>query len=135
MSETPTPPTAAQPPAAAPPPQPPRPGPRAPKPPDPRGSLGLGIGLAWACLIGGYTIVGFLTTGIYTLVSSDIRDVVAIGLVLLPWVMMIGLIIWLATTGSPRTAAGVGLGIASIFGVVLLLLAACFGILGTSSFH
>jgi hypothetical protein len=33
------------------------------------------------------------------------------------------------------TALGVGVGIASIIGVVLLLVAACFGLLSNANFH
>jgi len=117
-------------------PAPGAPRPVRPAPPaDTRGSIALGIGLAWACLIGGYTVVGFLLTALFSVLHSDAQDVVAILLALLPWVMMVALIVWLASSGQSRTASGIGLGIASIFGVALLLVAACFGLFATSNFH
>lgn len=108
---------------------------RRPPPGDARGSLGLGIGLAWACLIGGYTVCGFLIALAYQALPEGANDTVAILLVLLPWVMMIALIVWMASSGQSRTASGIGVGIASIFGVALLLVAACFGLFATSNFH
>lgn len=104
-------------------------------PADPHGSLGLGIALAWACLIAGYTICGF----IIGIISQFHMGEEALGLVvlvaLLPWAAMIGLIVWMASRGQTRTAKGVGVGIASIIGVALLLVAACFGILSSTSFR
>jgi len=108
---------------------------RPPPPSDTRGSIGLGIGLAWACLIGGYTIFGFLITAVYAVLPLDARDAVAVLLALLPWLMMIALIVWMASSGQSRTASGIGLGIASIFGVALLLVAACFGLFASGGFR
>jgi hypothetical protein len=119
---------------------PPRP-PGAPRPvrrppsSEARGSIGLGIGLAWACLIGGYTVFGFLIAAVYAVLPHEAQDTVAILLALLPWVMMIALIVWMASSGQSRTASGIGLGIASIFGVALLLVAACFGLFASGGFH
>ena len=126
-----TPDTAVSPPRAPGAPRPLRP----PPPGDARGSIGLGIGLAWACLIGGYTIFGFLISAVYTVLPMEARDTIAILLALLPWVMMIALIVWMASSGQPRTASGIGLGIASIFAVALLLVAACFGLFASGGFR
>lgn len=93
-----------------------------------RGSLGLGIGLAWACLIAGYTVSSVIAGVMYEVVPPDLRNPVAILAVLLPWLVMIGLIVWLATRGMTRTATGIAVGIGSILGVALLLVAACFGL-------
>lgn len=100
----------------------------APVPPENRGSLGLGIGLAWACLIAGYTVSSVIATVMYDAVPANIRNPVAILAVLLPWLLMVGLIVWLATRGMTRTATGIAVGIATIFGLALLLVAACFGL-------
>ncbi len=106
-----------------------------PPPSDPRGSLGLGIGLAWACLVGGYVFCGMLLGALSGLHFGDaVMGIVAL-LVLLPWAAMIALIVWLAARGKTRTATGIGVGIASIFGVGLLLVAACFGLLSNTNFH
>ena len=108
-----------------------------PRPPqaDPRGSLGLGIALAWACLIAGYTICAFIIGALSELHLGDSLVGIVVLLALLPWAAMIGLIVWMASRGQSRTATGIGVGIASIFGVGLLLVAACFGILSTTNFH
>jgi hypothetical protein len=92
------------------------------------GSLGLGIGLAWVCLIGGYTVSSAIAGAMMQLAPQDIRNTLVIFAVLLPWLLMISLIVWMVGRGQTRTAAGIGVGIASIFGVALLLVAACFGL-------
>jgi Kef-type K+ transport system membrane component KefB len=61
--------------------------------------------------------------------------VFAILLCLLPWIAMIWLIIHFAKKNQRRTALGIGVGIASIIGVTLLLVAACFGLLSNTNFH
>jgi|KBSMisStandDraft_5_1062788.scaffolds.fasta_scaffold110100_2 hypothetical protein len=100
------------------------------RPRDPRGSLLLGVGCAWGMLIGGYIVIS-LFAGL--LGGGD--NVAIIILMLLPWIGIIGLIVWFATHGQPRTASGVAIGLASIFAVGLLLVAACFGILAGTNFH
>ena len=128
MSETP---------AAASNPLPPAPPPAGPQPPDPRGSLGLGVVIAWACLIGGYFLVGVFVSALAGLVrgGSDFVTLIALLACLAPWIAMLVFAIRFAQQGKPRTALGIGVGFASILGVLLLLVAACFGILSTTSFH
>jgi hypothetical protein len=102
------------------------------------GSLGAGIALAWACLIGGYFIVGVLSSLVFGALNagnSDLGAMIAILLCLLPWIAMIWLIVRFNKTNQPRTALGIGVGIASIIGVLLLLVAACFGLLSNTNFH
>ena len=60
---------------------------------------------------------------------------IAILLALLPWIAMVWLIVHFRKTNQPRTALGVGVGIGSILGVLLLLVAACFGLLSNANFH
>ncbi len=48
---------------------------------------------------------------------------------LLPWIAPLVLAIWLGTKGKTRTAQGIAFGFLSLFGVGLLLVAACFGII------
>ncbi len=103
-----------------------------------KGSLGAGIALAWACLIGGYFVVGVMSSFVFSMLrgaNSDAGAMVAIVLCLLPWIAMIWLIVRFNKTGQPRTALGIGVGIASIIGVLLLLVAACFGLLSNTNFH
>lgn len=91
-----------------------------------RGSLLLGVAGAWALLIGGYAVV----IGIFSAASNP-GDATAMLLVALPWLAMVGLIVWFAANGRPRSAIGVLIGMGSIFAVALLLVAACFGLLST----
>jgi len=126
MSETPLPPAAPTPPPAA------------PSAANANGSLGFGIALAWACLIGGYIIVGVFASVIFSLlngVNSDLGPWLAALIALLPWIAMIFLIVHFSKLGQNRTALGVGVGIGSIIGVLLLLVAACFGLLSNANFH
>ena len=106
-----------------------------PPPSDPQGSLGLGFGLAWACLVGGYMVCAMLLGVVSNLHMGDAAIGVAALLVLLPWALMIGLIVREVARGRTRTAKGIAIGMASILGVALLLVAACFGILSTTNFH
>ncbi|HET7065728.1 MAG TPA: hypothetical protein VFI49_15765 [Rudaea sp.] len=116
-----------------------QPGPSNPQAVDPKkGSLGAGIALAWACLIAGYFIVSVLSGIVFSVLNganSGFGAMLAILLALLPWIAMIWLIVHFNKTNQPRTALGIGVGIASIIGVVLLLVAACFGLLSNTNFH
>lgn len=105
--------------------------PAAPTPPpaESRGSLLAGFFLTWGALIGGSAVSG-------ALMNLNIRDGNLVLLLFsLPWVLIIGLIIWLAKTGKTRTANGMLIGIASVIGVGLLLVAACFTLLAGAGFH
>jgi len=133
MPETPTapstPPPSPAPPSGAPPAGAPA--------PDPRGSLGLGVVIAWACLIGGYFVVGVIASAAFSVFGggSDFAVIVALLACLAPWIAMLVFAIRFAQHGKPRTAMGIGVGFASIIGVLLLLVAACFGILSGTNFH
>jgi hypothetical protein len=48
---------------------------------------------------------------------------------------MIVLIVHFGKKNQSRTALGIGVGIGSIIGVVLLLVAACFGLLSNATFR
>jgi len=118
--------------------------PAQPVPPNPQaadpknGSLGAGIALAWACLIAGYFVVGALSSIVFSVLNganSGFGAMIAILLALLPWIAMVWLIVHFRKTNQPRTALGVGVGIGSILGVLLLLVAACFGLLSNANFH
>lgn len=106
----------------------PAPIPPQPKPGSEHGSLGLGIGLAWACLVGGYTVSAVIAGAAEQVLRGADATGVIVLIVLLPWALMLGLIVWFAARGYTRTALGLGVGIGSIIGVALLLVAACFGI-------
>jgi hypothetical protein len=98
------------------------------------GSLGVGVLIAWACLIGGYFAVGIVAT-VVSGISSDLAAVLFVLLALAPWILMIVFAIRFAAKGQSRTAAGIGVGFTSIIGVALLLVAACFGLLSGTNFH
>ena len=98
-------------PTPIPPPQPPAPA-QAPKPDD-GGSLLGGIGMAWAIMIVGSLMVGPINIALWPLPPLAI--------------LIIGVVFMV--NGKPRTGRGMLLGLASIVAVVLLLVAACFGLL------
>ena len=108
----------------------------APTPSPPRASIWPGFWLAWAALIGGYTvIVSLLATFASMFRGGGVPDEAWILIGLSPWLLIIGLIVWFATTGKPQMAKGVAIGLAAILGLVVLLFAACFGILSNTSFR
>lgn len=91
------------------------------------GSIGLGIGLAWAVVLGGHLLTGIVLAG----VASLSRSLASILLMLLGVAPEVAVIIWgivLITRGKQRTGLGMFLGLASMVAVVLLLVAACFGL-------
>jgi hypothetical protein len=90
-----------------------------------QGSLLLGVACAWGMLIGGYALAVALI-GI-----GNGNDGTIVLLLALPWLGMLALITWFAATRRPRSALGVVVGIGTIVGVALLLVAACFGLLAS----
>lgn len=104
------------------------------QPADEKGSLGAGIAIAWACLIGGYVVCGVFVSAVASIAGSAAAAFAPL-LALAPWVAMIVLIIRLSGKGKSRTALGIGVGMGSIVGVGLLLVAACFGLLSNTNFH
>ena len=84
--------------------------------PDDQGSLWGGIGLAWAVMIGGGVALGSLGIAFWLWLVPPVAIVV--------WAVVL-----LAQGRRTRTGKGLLLGLASIVAVVLLLVAACFGLL------
>jgi hypothetical protein len=108
-----------EPPCSAPPPTPPPSG-GAPAPPG--GSLAAGVGLAWLVMVVGELLV-MLTGSLGAILG---------GIGLPP----LAVIVWafvLLGQGKSRTGKGMFLGLLSVIAVVLLLVAACFGLM--SNFH
>lgn len=113
-------------------PFPPSAPPPAPPTSNARGSLGAGVGFAWAVVVGGHIVLLTLAAGAGRLMSGE----GVVGILVLPWIAVIALAVFFAVRGRPRTALGIVIGIASIIAVALLLVAACFGLIGMSGgFH
>jgi hypothetical protein len=114
-----------------PPPQPPQP--PQPQPPADNGSLLAGFLLGWAAMIAGVVV-----NGLFWALQSSLGlpgvGVLFLGVGSMPLVAMIVLAIWFANRGKSRSAAGVLLAFGSMVALVLLLVAACFGILATGGF-
>lgn len=107
-------------------------------PSEDRGSLLRGFLLGWVVLIGSYVLMAVLMAVLSTVFANSYQVfgplIALVGL--LPLGGIIALIVWFISKGQPRTAAGVGLTIASVVGLVLLLVAACFGLLAANGgFH
>jgi hypothetical protein len=94
-----------------------------------RGSLGLGIALAWAVAVIGHIICGMLIAALARQIDGSAAIPILV-LILLPEVAIVVLAIVLSARGKPRTGGGLLLGLLSIFAVILLLVAACFGLFG-----
>lgn len=83
------------------------------------GSLAAGVGLAWLVMVVGEVLVLF--TGSLTAILSGL------------WLPPLAVIVWavvLLNRGKSRTGKGMFLGLLSIVAVLLLLVAACFGLMG-----
>ena len=100
--------------------------------PDPRGSLAAGIGWFFACLVGGSIVAWVLHIAIVAAVPEwrYAGPMFAIP-ALLPWLAALVLGIRLASVGRTRTALGILVGFGGLVAVVLLLVAACFGIIAS----
>lgn len=97
-----------------------------------KGSLLLGLILPLVILIGGYFAVGILTNllmiipGIFVRSGSGIPFIMlGLGSSLLPICGLVGAIIYFIKKGKTRVVAGMAITI----GLILLLIAACFGLL------
>jgi hypothetical protein len=105
--------------------EPPKPTPsHAATPQEDRGSLGAGIGLAWAIAVVGNTFCAALMASLLGRHGDWV-----VSLWLLPYLAIIGLAIFLYRKGKPRTGQGLMLGLLSMIAVAVLLVAACFGLL------
>lgn len=110
---------------------PPAPAPTPPPARDPgAGSLALGVALAWIISIGG----GVLIFGLTMLLAPRAgATIFAFGW--LPFLVAIGLAVWMLVKGPRRTGLGIVIGIGSIWAVAMLLVAACFGIFFLGNWH
>jgi len=109
-----------EPPTSVPPRLPQSPEPEQPEPS--RGSLATGVGLAWLVMLVGEMLV-FMTGRLAGILGS----------MLLPPVVILVWGVVLLNGHKPRTGKGMLLGLLSIVAVLLLLVAACFGLM--SNFH
>src|SRR6185312_9570371 len=105
-----------EPPTSAPSPPPPLPPPPG-NPESHRGSLALGVGLAWLIMVGGEILLVMVGLGMGRLGA----------LWLPPLAILAGGVVMLKGS-HPRTGKGMLLGLLSIVAVLLLLVAACFGL-------
>jgi hypothetical protein len=97
-------------------------------PPPSSGSLWAGIGLAWLIVLAGHAI----TVGL----ASTLQATSALFILLpSPEIACVVAAIVLLIRGRTRTGLGIFLGLASIVAVALLLVAACFGLIGLGSMH
>lgn len=107
-----------------------------PSPPQPQstvrgdGSLALGVTLAWLInIVGGVFVFGL------TMLLTPRAGTAIFALDWLPFLVTVGLAIWMIVKGPKRTGIGIIIGIGSICAVALLLVAACFGIFFLGNRH
>lgn len=90
-----------------------------PEPPKSEGTLGAGIGLAWTVMVLGEIVLGGLGVSAHPLF---------LGGWFIPPLIVVIWAISLINRGVRRTGKGMLLGLASVVAVLLLLVAACFGL-------
>ncbi|MEO5596860.1 MAG: hypothetical protein ABIQ97_06900, partial [Lysobacteraceae bacterium] len=61
--------------------------------------------------------------------NSPVFNFIALGMTTLPLLAMLVLLIWFSNQGKPRAVKGVLLSFASMVGLFVLLMAACFGLI------
>jgi uncharacterized membrane protein YphA (DoxX/SURF4 family) len=79
-----------------------------------RGSVLLGVGLAWLTMIAGYGLL----IGVSSFAAT--RSAFSLGYSI-PWVIAVLLIIWLVATRRTRTAIGVAIGLVTVFVACVVL--------------
>lgn len=94
------------------------------------GSLVLGVALAWIINLGGGVVVFCLTR---LLIPRGGTALFSLGW--LPFLISVGLAVWMIVKGPRRTGIGILIGIGSMWAVTLLLVAACFGIFFMGNWH
>lgn len=109
------------------------------EPPKDQGSIAAGFGIGWLCmLIGG--VIAALLTGAAGMVSQfeSARPLLAVVLLfigLLPLLMPIAAMIHFGRRGRSKTVKGVLFALLSALALLVLLVAACFGLLMNANFH
>jgi len=97
-------------------------------PPPDKGSRLKGFLLGWAAIFGG-VIANMWFWGLQNSLQMRSADILAVTIGSLPLLAPIALMIWFASQDKPRSAIGVLLAFGSLIALVLLLVAACFGLL------
>lgn len=108
-----------------------------PRPISETGSLTRGFSLAWLIIIAGHVILFGLAVLLSSVFHGASGPAVAVAALawFLPELVTIAVGIWLLVSGRRRTGLGVMLGLASVWAVCLLLVAACFGVMVSSWGH
>ena len=103
-----------------------------------RGSRWRGFGLFWLLLVVGW-ILSWVAVLVVSAVAPDMGagdygfGFVFLGIAgTLPWLAILIAAIWLGLKGKTQTALGIVLGFLSLIALAVLLVAACFGIIGLS---
>lgn len=106
-------------------------------PPADTGSLLGGFVLGWVAMIAG-VICNALFWMLQTNFNSPSLGFVGLGVAGLPLLTMLALLFWFSSHGKSRAVKGVLLSFASMVGLSVLLMAACFGLIamnGGLNFH
>ncbi|MGA9335786.1 MAG: hypothetical protein WBV39_16010 [Rudaea sp.] len=85
-----------------------------------KGSMAMGFGLAWLIVVVGHVLLFAAGT---------------IAALFLPELVVIVVGVVYAAQGKTRAAGGVFIGLATVFAVALLLVAACFGLMSGADFR
>jgi hypothetical protein len=108
--------------------------PQRPEPPE-GGSLWAGFGLGWLVIVGGYGLLWMIAvSGVINRVPSILYSIFPLSWPL-PWLAFAGLVVMFSVRNKPRSIKGMFLALASMVGLALLLVAACFGFFSLSGFH
>ena len=102
-----------------------------------KGSLLIGFFLGWAAMIGG-GVIGSVLIYIVAMMMPSYGGAYAVlsslSTLFVPGIL-VALIVWFAKQGKSRTALGVVAAFVSAIALVILLIAACFGMMAGSSWH
>ena len=100
----------------------------------PGGSIWVGFGIGWLVFVLGHAVIWTFWMAMYSRLSR-VPDALMILIWLAPWLTMLGLAVMFSVQGKSRIGVGIALAVASILGLLLLLVAACFGLFAFSGWH
>jgi glucan phosphoethanolaminetransferase (alkaline phosphatase superfamily) len=94
-----------------------------------KGSALAGFGIGWAIMAGGglLTSIGITVLQEFMSYNSELAQALIMILLTLPLVILIAAMVWFGKKGKSKIVKGIAAAFGSLVALILLLVAACFG--------
>jgi len=104
-----------------------------------KGSILAGFFIGWGLMIGGGILTGIIASFLSMVIgyNNSFLPFLSMCAFLIPIIILIAGMVWFGKNGKSKTVKGIVAAIISLIALVLLLVAACFGIfaMNGSGFH